>query len=38
MAAAPPGPAAFPYVYRADRVRLAHEVATIPEKYRDAVG
>jgi GntR family transcriptional regulator len=26
------------YVYRADRVRLAHEVATIPEKYRDAVG
>jgi GntR family transcriptional regulator len=23
------------YVYRADRVRLAHEVATIPEKYQD---
>jgi len=23
------------YVYRADRVRLAHEVATIPEKYRE---
>jgi len=23
------------YVYRADRVRLAHEVASIPEKYRD---
>ena len=22
------------YVYRADRVKLAHEVATIPEKYR----
>jgi len=26
------------YVYRADRVRLAHEVATIPEKYQDAMG
>ena len=26
------------YVYRADRVRLAHEVATIPEKYQDAGG
>ncbi len=26
------------YVYRADRVRLAHEVATIPEKYQDARG
>jgi DNA-binding GntR family transcriptional regulator len=26
------------YVYRADRVRLAHEVATIPEKYRDGGG
>jgi GntR family transcriptional regulator len=24
------------YVYRADRVRLAHEVATIPEKYQAA--
>ena len=24
------------YVYRADRVKLAHEVATIPEKYQDA--
>jgi GntR family transcriptional regulator len=24
------------YVYRADRVKLAHEVATIPEKYREA--
>ena len=24
------------YVYRADRVRLAHEVATIPEKYQNA--
>jgi DNA-binding GntR family transcriptional regulator len=23
------------YVYRADRVRLAHEVAIIPEKYRE---
>jgi GntR family transcriptional regulator len=23
------------YVYRADRVRLAHEVAVIPEKYQD---
>ena len=26
------------YVYRADRVRLAHEVPTIPEKCQDAVG
>ena len=26
------------YVYRADRVRLAHEVATIPEKYQDVRG
>ena len=26
------------YVYRADRVRLAHEVATIPEKYQAAQG
>src|ERR1700733_11592118 len=26
------------YVYRADRVRLAHEVATIPEKYQAARG
>jgi len=26
------------YVYRADRVRLAHEVATIPEKYQADVG
>jgi GntR family transcriptional regulator len=26
------------YVYRGDRVRLAHEVATIPEKYQDARG
>jgi len=24
------------YVYRADRVKLAHEVASIPEKYQDA--
>jgi GntR family transcriptional regulator len=24
------------YVYRADRVKLAHEVATIPEKYQEA--
>ena len=26
------------YVYRADRVRLAHEVATIPERYQAARG
>ena len=26
------------YVYRADRVRLAHEVATIPEKYQAVQG
>jgi GntR family transcriptional regulator len=26
------------YVYRGDRVRLAHEVATIPEKYQDTRG
>jgi GntR family transcriptional regulator len=26
------------YVYRADRVRLAHEVAVVPEKYQDVDG